>query len=107
MANYLLLYSGGSMPKEEEQAGVMKAWEAWFSQLGDALVDGGNPFTSQAKTILADGAVNDGGIAPMASGYSVIRADSIDAAVELAKNCPVLQVGAAVSVYETLNVSGM
>ena len=32
MANFVLLYSGGSMPESQaEQAAVMQAWMAWFS----------------------------------------------------------------------------
>ena len=100
MANYLLLYSGGGMPEgEAEQGKVMQAWGAWFGQLGDALVDGGNPFTPKSKTIGADGNVSEGG--GRASGYSVIKASSLDDAVAKAKGCPVLQGGATISVYET------
>ena len=37
--DYLLLYSGGSMPEsEEEQSTVMKAWDAWMHDLGSALI---------------------------------------------------------------------
>jgi hypothetical protein len=104
VADYVLLYSGGGMPEtEEEQAQVMKAWDAWFKQLGGALKDGGNPFTSAAKTVKPDGSVSDGAGAN-ASGYSVIRADSIDAASALAKGCPVLMGGASITVYETFEV---
>jgi hypothetical protein len=104
VADYLLLYSGGGMPEtEEEQAQVMKAWDEWFAQLGGALKDGGNPFTPSAKTISADGSVKDGGVAP-ATGYSVITAGSLDAAVDLAKDCPVFAGRASVSVYETFDV---
>ena len=103
MAKYLLLYSCGSMPETEaEQAAVMKAWDSWFHELGGALADGGNPFTPATKSISSDGAVSDK--APSASGYSILEADSLDAAVALAKGCPVLQGGAGISVYETLNV---
>ena len=35
------------------------------------------------------------------TGYSVFQADSLAAATELAKDCPVLQSGGAVDVYET------
>jgi hypothetical protein len=102
MANYLLLYSGGSVPATEaEQKSVLQAWMAWFGQLGSALVDGGNPTTPNAKTIASDGTVSDGAMGMMPSGYSIIKADSLDAAVKMAKGCPVLQGGAKVSVYET------
>ena len=100
MANFLLLYSGGAMPEgEAAQAQVMKAWGGWFGTLGDGVVDMGNPFTPAAKTIGTDGSVRDGGAS--ASGYSVIKADSMDDAVAKAKGCPVLQGGASITVYET------
>lgn len=103
MTDYLLLYSGGSMPEtEEEQAAVMTAWNDWMHSLGEGLKDGGNPFTPAAKTIDADGSVSDG--AGSASGYSIITSDSLDAAVEAAKGCPVLRGGASIAVYETFAV---
>jgi len=40
----------------------------------------------------------------MASGYSIIKADSLSAAVEMAKGCPILQSGGQISVYETFPV---
>jgi hypothetical protein len=103
VANFLLVYHGGSMPDSpEEGAKIMQAWTDWFGVLGDALVDGGNP-VSQVKSIAADGSVSDGA-ANAATGYSVIKADSLDAAVALAKGCPVLQGGASVEVAETFAV---
>src|ERR1700704_1920974 len=99
MANFLLLYSGGSMPEgEAAQKQVMEAWGQWFGKLGDAGVDGGNPETPQSKPIASDGSVSD---APaQVSGYSIIKASSFDDAVEKAKGCPVLEGGAEVMVYE-------
>ena len=103
MANYLLVFHGGAMPQTpEENAKVMQAWTDWFGVLGDKLVDAGNP-VSQVKTIASNGSVSDGGVNP-SSGYSVIKADNLDAAVSLAKGCPVLQGGATVEVAETFNV---
>jgi hypothetical protein len=105
VTDYLLLYSGGSMPEtEEEQAAVMKAWTDWMGGLGEGLKDAGNPFTPAAKTVANDGSVSDGAGGSMASGYSIIRADSLDAAVEMAKGCPVRQGGAQITVFETFEV---
>ena len=105
MTDYLLLYSGGAMPEgAEEQATVMKAWDEWMHELGGALKDGGNPFTPMAKNISADGSVSDGPAGSMASGYSIISADSMDDAVTKAKGCPVLLGGAQISVFETFAV---
>lgn len=105
MAKFLLLYSGGGMPETEaETAAVMKAWEAWYTALGDAVVDPGNPFTPVAKSIASDGSVKNGPAETMASGYTIIQAESLDKAAELAQSCPVLQGGAAISVFETFEV---
>ena len=101
MANYVLVYHGGGMPESpEEGAKVMQAWDVWFGELGDSLVDGGNP-ASATKTIASDGSVSDDASGP--SGYSILKADSLDAAVALAKGCPVLQGGASIQVVETFN----
>lgn len=105
MANFLLLYHGGSMPESEaEQAEVMKAWEAWFGSLGPAVVDGGNPTTPTATHVDAGGKSADGPVGEAVSGYSIIAADSLAAATELARGCPVLSGGASISVYETFPV---
>ena len=105
MANFVLLYIGGSMPESEAaQAAVMQAWTAWFGRLGSAVVDAGNPFTSQAKSIASNGKVSDGPVGAMATGYSIIKADSLGAAVELAQGCPQLQSGGQITVYETFPV---
>ena len=102
MANFLLTFHGGSMPdSKEEQDQATQAWTSWFGTLGGALVDAGNPI-SQAKAITPDGSVMDATSAP--SGYSVIKAESLEQAVTLSKGCPVLAGGAAVVVSETFPV---
>jgi hypothetical protein len=105
MSKYVLLYNGGSMPETEaEREQGMKAWEAWFSKLGKAVVDQGDPFTPNAKSVMSNGSVSDGPVGGMASGYSIVEAGSLDEAVKLAKGCPVLQGGASISVFETMHV---
>jgi hypothetical protein len=102
MANYLLTYHGeGGMPTSaEETESVMAAWNAWFGKIGAAVVDGGNP-TTHAKAISPDGSVMDATSCP--TGYSIIKADNLDHAVELAKGCPVLAGGQVVLVTETFD----
>jgi hypothetical protein len=103
MAKYLLLYSGGSMPETEaEQAAAMQAWEAWFTELGSAVSDQGNPFTPAAKRITSGPAITD--TSATASGYSVLHADNLEQAAKLASGCPVLQGGAEITVFDTFDV---
>jgi hypothetical protein len=102
MAKYLLVYGGGSMAETEEaQAQVMAAWDAWFHAIGGAVVDPGNP-TGEGRTVRADGSV--GAAAEPTTGYSVINAADLDAAVGIAKGCPVLGAGGSVEVCEVLEV---
>jgi hypothetical protein len=101
MANFVLVYTGGGMPATEaEGKKVMDAWGAWFGRLGDKVVDGGNPFGPQAKNVSDGGTVHDGAIGTPATGYSILKADSLDQAVDLAKGCPVLTSGGKITVYE-------
>jgi hypothetical protein len=103
MGSYVLLYSGGTMPEsEEEQAQVMRAWTDWFESLGGAVTDPGNPFTPQAKRVGSDGSMSE--MPAEASGYSIVSADSLDAAADIAKGCPVIAGGASITVYETFQV---
>ena len=101
---YLLVYYGGAMASTPEaQAEGMKAWDAWLKDLGKAVVDGSNPFTGKVKSVSADGAIGDGPIARIASGYSILEAGSIDDAAKMATGCPVLKSGGQIALYETLN----
>jgi len=100
MAKYLLAYRGGAMPETPEaQAQMTAAMGTWLGQLGSAVADAGNP-VSQAKTIGADGSVSGDGRSSL-SGYSIISADSLDAAIALAKRSPVLLGGSSIEVCET------
>lgn len=104
MANFLLIYTGGDgmAPTQAEQAAVMQAWMGWFEKLGGAVVDGGNPTAPTAKSISAGGKVSDSAIGVPATGYSIIKADSLAAATELAKGCPVLKSNGQITIYETV-----
>ena len=102
MANYLLAYHGGGMPQDPaQQQKVMAAWGEWMGKVGADLVDGGNP-VAQARMIAANGTVSSGGGANPVSGYSIVKADSLDKAVALAKGCPILgEGGGSIEVCET------
>ena len=105
MTNFLLAYSGGSDMAEastEQQKSVMHAWGAWFGTLGAAVTDSGNPFGA-STTLSADGSNTGGGPSGL-TGYSILAAESLQAAADLAKGCPLLSVGGTVEVYEVVPV---
>jgi hypothetical protein len=104
MSKYLLTYHGGSQPESEAaRKEVMAQWTQWFEHIDPAVVDAGNP-VAQSKTIVANGSVSDGGGANEATGYSLVDAGSLDAAVALAKGCPHLKAGGSVEVSELMAV---
>lgn len=103
MAKYVYLYRGGTMGETEaEQQQSMTQWMNWFGELGDSIVDPGNPF-GPSSTISSAGAVSDGGRSGI-GGYSIVTADSVAHACDKAKGCPVLSSGGTVEVYEAMPI---
>ena len=92
MPDYIFAYHGGKKPESpEEGARMMAKWHAWIAELGDTMVNPGTPL-GKSRTVSAGGVADDGGSNPL-SGYSVVQADSIDAAVEIARGCPFVEMG--------------
>lgn len=92
MAKFMLAYHGGGMPETpEEGERMMAAWMSWLGGLGEAVADPGNP-VGMSKTVHHDKVTDDGGSNPL-SGYSILNAESIEAACEMAKGCPILEGG--------------
>lgn len=104
MTNFVILYTGGTMPETPEmQAEVMAAWGAWYGGMGEAVVDGGNPF-SNAKHVTADGTSDGSASSPPATGYTIISADSLDDAVAKVQDHPHIKYGGQVTVHETFRM---
>ena len=105
MPKYILAYHGGTgMPEDPaEVEQIMAAWGAWFAAMDDAVVDGGNP-VSVTRTVGSDGSVTDGGGANPLTGYSLITAADLDAAVAHASGCPGLAAGGSVEVAEAIDM---
>ncbi len=102
MPDYIIAYRGGRKPASPEEGAKLKAkWKAWVGGLGDAVVDPGTPL-GKSRTVNSDGVSDDGGSNPL-MGFSIVKADSMDAALELAKACPHLEIG-TVEVAEVMDM---
>jgi hypothetical protein len=102
MAKYLYVYYGGKMetdPKKQKES--MDTWMKWFKGLGKAVVDAGNP-TMPGK-ILTKGGNKDITGDPI-TGYSIIQADNMDAALKIAKGSPQLTAGGQIGVYSIMEM---
>ncbi|MFZ0090137.1 MAG: hypothetical protein WAL63_11560 [Solirubrobacteraceae bacterium] len=96
MSNYVLSFRGRSdrAADPEQEA----AWGQWFGEIGASIVDPGNRVGRTA-------ALGETGPGTVLTGYTLIQADSYEAAVALAKGCPGLAHGGAVEVGQTIPTS--
>jgi hypothetical protein len=106
MPKYLITYHGGEgMPATPEAAQlVMAAFQAWAAGVGSAMVDPGAPL-AQAKTV-SSSSVEDGQTASSISGYTLIEAADVEAAVKLVQPHPFLQRGGILQVSEAASLGG-
>ena len=97
MQKYIFAYHGGRNFETKEEGATHRAdWEKWVTDLGDAVIDPGMP-VGKSKTVSAEGIADNGGPNPL-SGISILQADSIEAALEMAKNCPFTGIGGTIEV---------
>jgi len=104
MTKYVFAYSGGNGVSEDEaeRDGQMARWERWFEDHGSAVVDGGAAMGA-ARTVGPGGSVDSGGSRGL-TGFSIVAAESLESAVQLARGCPVLEIGGAVDVYAAIAI---
>ena len=103
MTQYIIVYLGGGKPSSpEEGKRHMERYRNWLSSLGDAAVSPANPLKN-TSTVNPDGTVAAGGTTSM-SGYTIVEADSMEAALSIAKSCPFLDVGGSLEVSELVRM---
>jgi hypothetical protein len=114
MTDFLLIFrrsaAGGDTQLSPEQIqAMMKPWQDWMGSLAaqNKLVSAGNRLTSEGRVVKPNNVVTNGPfveIAEAVGGYTVIRANSIDEAAELSKDCPVLKIGGSVEVRQMIHM---
>ena len=102
-----MLFRGSDWQKSlsaEEMQKVSDQWMAWFDRLrkeGKAVA--GNPLEREGRLVSGKGGrvISDGPFAESKEaigGYFLLKVDSMDAAVAIARDCPGLPYGARVEV---------
>lgn len=103
MPQYLIVYLGGNPPSSPEEGKKRFAeYMDWLSSLGDAAVSPANPIRS-TSTVKPDGTVTTGSKTAM-SGFTIIAADSMEAALSIARACPFLKTGGSLEVSELVEM---
>lgn len=111
MSKYVFVYhapmtpADAAPPSPEQMEAVMGEWNAWAGKVGEGMVDFGTPLAGGVR-------VTPAGTEPSTrevAGYSIIEANDLDAALELAKSHPHLNMpgGCEIEVHEAQAVPGM
>jgi hypothetical protein len=104
MPQYVLVYLGGNQPSDPEEGKQHFAeYMEWLSSLGEAAVSPANP-CKNTQTVNPDGTVTAGGTSTM-SGYTIVKTDSMEAALSMARACPFLNIGGSLEVSELVEMS--
>lgn len=111
MADYLLLFRGGDAERAIEQQDPekwkahMMRWKAWIDKLDeDGKLVAAQPLGSDGSVIrgtqkqVTDGPFTEG--KEIVGGYLIVKADNRPEAVEMGKNCPLLEHNGIIEVRE-------
>jgi hypothetical protein len=105
MSEFTYLFRGREVsPSPEQMQKTMEKWVSWFKDLGAKghIKDPGHPLEHAGKVVSGKKkVVTDGPFAEakdVVGGYIIVEAKDIAQAAELAKDCPILQVGGSVEV---------
>ena len=104
MSEFIFTYHGGAKPSSpEEGAASMKKWKIWAENLGEALINPGSP-VGATKIIGVSGLLDQVSSNPI-SGFSILKADNMEKAIELLKDCPHLDFGGTLELSEIMKMS--
>lgn len=89
----------------EEMQDITQRWIDWIARIAaqNKLTDRGNRLAYEGKVVRPNNIITDGPyteIKELIGGYTIVKAESLDEAAELAKGCPILTFGGNVEVRE-------
>lgn len=99
MTEYIIAYFGGDHPKTPEEGQKhMAAYQTWLKGLGKAAIVPMAPM-GQSHFVSKSGVTTECNRDKM-SGYTIVEADSLEAAIEIAKACPFMDINGTLEVAE-------
>jgi len=103
MAQFIITYIGGTPPSTPEAGKKhMEDYRNWLTKYADQITSPANPF-KDTHSIDPDGNVTRGSVSAL-SGYTLLEADTIEEAIEIAKECPFLNVGGSLDVAQLVQM---
>lgn len=114
MKEFLFIYrrstAAGETPLTPEQLQkISKPWEDWMIGLAakNQLSNQGHRLHPEGATVRPASVITDGPYAEtkeVVGGYTIIKADDLGTATDIAKGCPIFQVGGSVEVRELVKM---
>lgn len=112
MKEFVLIFRNSAnpdaKPSPEQMQKVLTDWMDWMGCIAaqDKLADKGNRLSmTEGKTVKPGNVVTDGPyteVKEFINGYIIVKAATIDEAVELASACPILGIGGNVEVRKVV-----
>ncbi|GAA0538181.1 YciI family protein [Chitinophaga japonensis] len=115
MKDFMFIFHNGSSAGKlspEEMQDNMQQWMAWIDELkakglyvaGEALLPAGK-MVKGPKGVVTDGPFAES--KELVGGFFIVKAATLDEAVEMAKDCPDLPLNSTVEVREVMVFEGM
>jgi len=106
MNDFMFLFRGGrteAPASPEAMQAQMQKWRAWMQKLreqgkyisGEPLESGGKVLKSPNK-VITDGPFAEG--KEVVGGFFLVRAETLEQATDMAKECPIFETGGSVEV---------
>jgi hypothetical protein len=107
VARFLFVYRNSNdsyntlSPEEMQQ--MLQKWNTWITEglRQGWMLDAGDGLKREGRVVNARKVVTDGPfieVKEVVGGFAIVQADSVDAAAELAKGCPIFLRGGSVEV---------
>jgi len=104
MQQYIFIYLGGDYPDNPEDGKKhFEEYQGWLTALGDAVVSPAIPF-KDTHTVHPEGKT-ELGTTTLMSGMSILKFESMEAAIEAANACPFLKINGTLEVSEMIEMS--
>jgi hypothetical protein len=107
VAKFLFVYrnsseSYGNLSPEEMQR-MLQKWQTWIAEglQKGWMLEPGDGLKKEGRVVNAKKVVSDGPfieVKEVVGGFSIVQADTLDAAADLAKGCPIFLRGGSVEV---------
>jgi hypothetical protein len=96
MKKFVLMSVGFETPTPE----IQKAWGNWFASIASKIVDSGSPLGAGREVTKTGTKELPRGLDSI-TGYTIINAESMDEAEEIASTCPIIT---GMRIYEAMSM---